>query len=358
MNLLVKIAGKLPKPVVLRLKKIYRLIKKKNNGYYCRALSGESNYNICVNSDMSVSCNCSDYDGKGHIGDLRRQSLQEIFDGDTAHLFRSQLASGKLPIEQCLSCPELTAVPKALAQQKVLDYTLPHKGIMVENTVGCNLECLACDRNVVGTRKRRIMSLEDISIVARMIQECSIEQVCYHNLGEPFLSKRIHDELRIIREINPETEIVLSTNGALLDSEEKRKAALYLDHLYFSIDGASQASMQVYQVGGEFQKAIQNMADMVAFRDALQSPRPLIEWKYVVFEWNDSEKEIDSAIRIAKETQVDIISFWHGGMPPGSPGVSTRFKTEQYFQNLGEESWKGRQLVLRPERAGSLHSPA
>lgn len=358
MSFLVKIAGKLPKPVALRLKKFYRSLKKKSGAYYCRALSGESNYNICVNSDMSVSCNCSDYDGKGHIGDLRRQSLQEIFDGDTAHHFRSQLASGKLPIDQCLSCPELTTVRKMQAQLKVHDYTLPHKGIMVENTVGCNLECLACDRNVVATRKRRIMSLEDISIVARMIHDCSIEQVCYHNLGEPFLSKRIHDELRILRELNPETEIVLSTNGALLDNQDKRKAALYLDHLYFSIDGASQASTQIYQVGGEFDKAIENMSEMVAFRDALQSPRPLIEWKYVVFEWNDSKKEIETAIRIAKETKVDIISFWHGGMPPGSPGVSSRFKTEEYFQNLGEENWKGRQLVLRPGRVDSLRPSA
>ena len=31
--------------------------------YYCDALCGMSDYNICINSDMTISCNCVDIDG-------------------------------------------------------------------------------------------------------------------------------------------------------------------------------------------------------------------------------------------------------------------------------------------------------
>ena len=48
--------------------------------YYCNALAGDSEYNIVINSDMTVSCNCSNFDGSGHIGDLNGQSMEEIFD--------------------------------------------------------------------------------------------------------------------------------------------------------------------------------------------------------------------------------------------------------------------------------------
>ena len=50
-------------------------------GYYCSALAGESDYSLTVNSDLTVSCNCQDYDGTGHIGDLRTGSFEEIYFG-------------------------------------------------------------------------------------------------------------------------------------------------------------------------------------------------------------------------------------------------------------------------------------
>ena len=36
--------------------------------YYCESLAGESEYAITVNSDLTVSCSCQDYDGTGHLG--------------------------------------------------------------------------------------------------------------------------------------------------------------------------------------------------------------------------------------------------------------------------------------------------
>src|SRR5689334_3344202 len=70
----------------------------RRQGFYCAALQGQSDYNITINSDLTVSCNCQDYNGSGHIGDLNQHSFQEVFFGPVAQNFRGALAKGRLPI--------------------------------------------------------------------------------------------------------------------------------------------------------------------------------------------------------------------------------------------------------------------
>jgi wyosine [tRNA(Phe)-imidazoG37] synthetase (radical SAM superfamily) len=188
--------------------------------------------------------------------------------------------------------------------------------------------------------------LDDIEIVAKLIRDHSIEQVCYHNLGEPFLSKNILSEMKIMRKYNPLTRIYVSTNGIFLKGENKLNAALLFDEIFVSIDGSSQKTVETYQVGANFQKSFQNMRELVKYRDARSLTRPVIEWKYVVFEWNDSEEEINRAISMAKDAKVDRIAFCKGGMP-GGRGESKFYGVSPFFTNLGQESWQGRVLVLR-----------
>src|ERR1700761_3039814 len=59
--------------------------------YYCNALVGESEYGITVNSDLTISCSCQDYDGSGHLGDLKKNTFEEIFHGPVAKKFQAEL---------------------------------------------------------------------------------------------------------------------------------------------------------------------------------------------------------------------------------------------------------------------------
>src|ERR1039457_2829419 len=81
--------------------------------FHCRALEGESEYDITVNCDLTVSCSCQDYDGSGHLGDLNKNTFKEVFFGPVAQRFRDDLAKGKLPIMTCGRCGDLVRVPKA-----------------------------------------------------------------------------------------------------------------------------------------------------------------------------------------------------------------------------------------------------
>src|SRR4051812_40413162 len=134
--------------------------------FACRALAGESEYNLTINCDQTVSCNCQDYNGSGHIGDLKKNSFEEVFFGEAAWRLRSELARGKLPISSCTRCGDLMRVPKSdvkLATNGVRKpeptsapktptiesnnvYAgptprLPYRGMLLENTVRCNIDC-------------------------------------------------------------------------------------------------------------------------------------------------------------------------------------------------------------------------
>jgi uncharacterized Fe-S cluster-containing radical SAM superfamily protein len=317
--------------------------------YYCRALHGESDYNICINSDMTVSCNCEDYDGSGHIGDLQEQSFAQVFSGEKAQSFRKMLLQGQLPVPWCKRCPERSAADSKDTDYYLHKYRLPHYGIMAENTALCNLRCLDCRRSeLLNTRKRMRMSLGDVELVAKLVLEHDIRTISYFNLGEPFLSPSILDEIKIIRKYNPDLVIITSTNGVLLDTEDKIKAALMMNHIYFSIHGASQESLIKYQVGGNFERSYYNMKNLVQERNRRESP-VTIEWKYVVFAHNDSINEIEVAQNLAHQAGVDLISFWGGAWGGADPEriLSKRFPDHPPFQNLGYASWKGREVDLR-----------
>src|SRR5436190_75800 len=153
--------------------------KLRGQRFYCSALAGESEYNITVNCDLTVSCNCQDYNGAGHMGDLNKNSFQEVFFGPKAQHLRTELAKGKLPIVTCARCGDLKRVSKS--QVKVMkpmlsgtpgangdvqsgggngsshpdelpaqlfagpEPRLPYRGMLLKNTVRCNIDCLGCD---------------------------------------------------------------------------------------------------------------------------------------------------------------------------------------------------------------------
>ena len=118
---------------------------------------------------------------------------------------------------------------------------------------------------------------------------------------------------------------------------------MLFDHIYFSIDGVTQDSVEKYQKGSDFEKAYKNMADLVKFKG--KRKKPVIEWKYVLFRWNDSFQLLKKAVNMAKKANVDKISFIKTLNP--IYGFSYRFFLGyKYFNNFGFLSPVGRHLVF------------
>src|ERR1017187_8090973 len=317
--------------------------------YYCNALVGESEYGITINSDLTVSCSCQDYDGSGHLGDLKKNSFEEIFHGPVAQKFQAELLKGKIPIPTCTRCGDF----RRLAAKKATPppTRLPYRGMLLENTVICNVDCIGCAREgAANIRRSKTMPLAELGQMADLAARLGMQRIFYLNLGEPFLSPTICQELPLLRSKNPDAYIRISTNGILLNTDAKREAALNLSDIQFSVHGISDAMCEKYMMRGSFEKAFDAMKEMVAYRDARWRKMPILEWKYLLFNWNDHPKTTQRAIEMAKEIGVDMISFW----PTGNPfyGISWRYRLGQ-FNQIGRESWKGCEVILRPENAAA-----
>lgn len=333
----------LPKPLrlALRGKALIRRAASAGASFRCRALAGLSDFNVCINSDLSVSCNCQDFDGSGRIGDLNSGTLAEIFAGPAARAFRARLAARSFPTPTCASCADLELLPSDDAERLLADWRVPSAGIMVENTARCNLRCPMCDRDSVLALRgaRSAMSLEDVERVALELKLNALESVLFFNLGEPFLPGSVREQVALIRRHNPAIRIVTSTNGQLVEGEERVEAALMMDYLYFSIDGVDDGVLGRYQVGGRFERAYRNMKRVVAERNRLGKRAPIVEWKYVLFRWNDRPWMIDRAIELAREAGVDVIGFYRGDGPLRHR--SLRWHLDPYFKRLGTRSRGG-----------------
>lgn len=335
--------------------------------FYCSALSGESEYNVTVNCDLTVSCNCQDYDGSGHLGDLNhlpvqsgqppspmaeREAFEKVFFGPVARRFREELARGRLPIKTCARCGDLKRVPRSslatLPNGEIRtgpEPRLPYRGMLLENTVRCNIDCIGCDRQSAALiRLTRQMEFDKLSRMADLVQQLGLQQLFYLNLGEPFLSPNIGQELPLLRSRNPNCRIVVSTNGIVLNNDIRREAALSASNILFSIAGIDDRMLKKYENLGSFEKAYANMKALVEYRNARGLTQPVLEWKYLLFNWNDRRPFINRAIELAREAKVDIISFW----PTNNPffGYSWRYRLGR-LNDVGVGCWKGREVDLR-----------
>jgi hypothetical protein len=80
------------------------------------------------------------------------------------------------------------------------------------------------------------------------------------------------------------------------------------------------------------------MKALVEYRNARGLSRPFIEWKYLLFNWNDRRATLDRAIEMAKAAGVDAISFW----PTSNPAYGFSFRHRLGFLNdIGVANWKG-----------------
>jgi MoaA/NifB/PqqE/SkfB family radical SAM enzyme len=228
--------------------------------------------------------------------------------------------------------------------------------MLLENTVRCNIDCLGCDRgSAARIRTTTQMDLEKLSRMADLVHDLGLQQLFYLNLGEPFLSPNIGQELPLLRRKNPDCRIVISTNGIILNSDVKREAALNASHIFFSIAGIDDPMLKKYEHLGSFDKAYANLKALVDYRNARGLSTPTLEWKYLLFNWNDRRATIERAIEMAKAAGVDFISFW----PTNNPlyGWSYRYRLG-CLNHVGVKCWKGREVDLRSATSNSKAQPS
>jgi MoaA/NifB/PqqE/SkfB family radical SAM enzyme len=262
--------------------------------------------------DGRISCGCSDPYAKRVLGDTRVVSLAEVWRGPTATELREDLNYGSS--EFCGDCPlkQPLAAGEPAPVRDLNVGPLPSR-LYVECTAACNISCFqACCAPETGITRTRQAGMLDFDLFTRVLDEAgpTLGRVDFFNYGEAFLHKRAVEMCEYIKTRFPHIYLYTSTNGLALNEEKARRLVHSgIDEVTFSIDGASQDTYVRYRQRGKFDLATANLRAMADEKAKAGRDVPQLNWRYILFNWNDSDEEMEKARRLATEFGIDRLTW-------------------------------------------------
>src|SRR5262245_2814695 len=152
----------------------------------------------------------------------------------------------------------------------------------------------------------------DFELFRRVIDETgpSLGRIDFFNYGEVFLHKRAIEMCEYIKSQHPHIYLYTSTNGlAFSEAQARRLAHSGIDEVTFSIDGATPDSYAKYRQRGRFDVALANLRAIADEKARSGLDVPFLNWRYILFRWNDSDSEMDLARKLAAEAGVDRLCW-------------------------------------------------
>jgi hypothetical protein len=262
--------------------------------------------------DGRMVCGCADPYGKRVLGDARTATVAGIWTGETASRLRADLNGGGSKF--CGDCPlKLPLKRDQIPPERDLQVGPLPSRLYVECTAACNISCnQACCAPETGITRTRQAGMLDFDLFTRVIDEAgpSLGRVDFFNYGEAFLHKRAVEMCEYIKTKFPHIYLYTSTNGLAFTEERARRLVHSgIDEVTFSIDGATPETYSKYRQRGDFNKAIANLTAAVDEKRRNGRDVPFINWRYILFNWNDSDEEMALARRLATDIGVDRLSW-------------------------------------------------
>ncbi len=277
--------------------------------------------------DGRLTCGCADPYGRRVLGDTRTTSVSGVWTGEVASSLRHDIVAGGSKF--CGDCPLKLPLKKDEAPPaRSLDVgTLPSR-LYVECTAACNISCnQACCAPETGITRTRQAGMLDFDLFTKVIDEAgpSLGRVDFFNYGEAFLHKRAVEMCEYIKTKFPHIYLYTSTNGLALNEEKARRLVHSgIDEVTFSIDGASQDTYVQYRQRGDFARTLANLRAMADEKAKHGRDVPHLNWRYILFKWNDHDEEMNEARRLAVEIGVDRLCWEITDHPEDS--FSQRFR--------------------------------
>ena len=215
-----------------------------------------------------------------------------VFDNRLYQHIRTALREGVPPWpETCARCALLR--PHKPFSDRLSEGRI--RTLQVEPSLAYNLRCPCCSQSAqIRTRPKPFL----------MPLAFRINEVEYCGQGEPLLHPDFPRFVAMVRERQPEARQRLITNGNF--DYRKATGGVPLDEIFVSCDGLYPENYVKYRIGGDVRLPLAFMRE--APRQA-QGRRQAIIWKYILFEFNDSDDEIRAAQHTAQELEVDVLLF-------------------------------------------------
>ena len=262
--------------------------------------------------DGRIVCGCADPYGRRVLGDARTQSVHDVWTSRTISSLREELNAGGSTF--CGDCPLKVPARKddTLTVRPVDAGALPSR-MYIECTAACNISCAqACCAPETGITRTRQAGMLDFNLFQRVVDEVgqSLVRIDFFNYGEAFLHKRAVEMCEYIKAAFPHIYLYTSTNGlALTEAQARRLVHSGIDEVTFSIDGARAESYAKYRQRGKFDVAISTLRAMADEKRRAGRDVPFLNWRYILFVWNDSDEEMHEARRLAADIGVDRLCW-------------------------------------------------
>ena len=297
--------------------------------------------------DGCMVCGCADPYGRRVLGDARAASVHDIWTGPTITTLREALNGGGSTF--CGDCPLKVPLRKGEEPPTRLigAEALPSR-LYVECTAACNISCAqACCAPETGITRTRQAGMLDFDLFRRVVYEAgpTLGRIDFFNYGEAFLHKRAVEMCEYIKSRFPHIYLYTSTNGlAFNEAEARRLVHSGIDEVTFSIDGATADSYVKYCQRGRFDLAIANLRAMADEKRKTGRDLPFLNWRYILFTWNDSDAELDTVRALAADIGVDRLCWELTDHPedaysrrfsPGSPALESILREVWDDNNLG-----------------------
>ncbi|MBU4267870.1 MAG: radical SAM protein [Acidobacteria bacterium] len=300
---------------------------------------------LVVLCDGKVVCGCADPKGERPLGHLRETNLIAIWRSAKVRQIRHELNAGFSGF--CLDCGLKKNLKdgEPVPQQPVNLEVLPR--IFFEPTVVCNLNCFqavcAPGAGLVATRERKFFPREEFQLLLEEIG-AGLIRLDFFNYGEPFVHPQALDMIEHVKKKYPHIYLYTSSNGLLLDEKKiTRLAESGIDEVTFSVDGADQRAYGRYRQGGDFGKLLKNMAALVREKRRLGREVPFINWRYILFKWNDSFWQMAKAKLLAKKIGVDRLTWEITDHPAGAASKKYRIDSPAW-KRIFNQIWDSSQI--------------
>lgn len=300
---------------------------------------------LVVLSDGKVVCGCADPFGERPLGHLPGDSIYEIWNSERVKRIRRELNEGHSSFCDPCGLKRFLREDEPVPQQPEHLEVLPR--IFLEPTVLCNLACFKAvcntDSGILDTRTRNNFPIAEFKSLIDQVGK-NLIRLDFFNYGDPFVHPQAVEMIEYVKEKYRHIYLYTSTNGLMLDEQKiKRIVQSGLDEITFSVDGADQETYARYRQGGDFKKVLEIMSKFVAERNKLGREVPFINWRYILFNWNDSKSHMKRAKKLAAKIGVDRFS-WEITDHPGE-AVSGKYQVgTEYWKKIYHEIWDTSQI--------------
>jgi hypothetical protein len=296
--------------------------------------------------DGRVVCGCADPYGRRVLGDARTSLVRDIWTGSSISTLRQDLNGGGSTF--CGDCPLKLPLRKGQAPGvRSLDAGAYPRRMYIECTAACNISCTdACCAPETGITRTRQAGMLDFDLFRRVVDEAGpfLERIDFFNYGEAFLHKRAIEMCEYIKTRFPDVYLYTSTNGlAFTENQARTLVRSGIDEVTFSLDGATQETYEKYRRRGRLDVALANLRAMVDEKRKTGRDLPFLNWRYILFSWNDSDEEMNRARHVAEDIGVDRLCWEITDHPENA--FSRRFAPgTPAFEAIRVETWDDNNL--------------